>query len=162
MEQYLDLRQFITHVAIENYLAEDDGLLGAYSMNNFYMYRYADTSRHRLIVWDKDSTFAFPEFNIFRNAEENAVFRRAIAYRDLFDLYLEVLERCAIATAEDDWMEREILRAGALVAPHVREDVRKPFSSEEFDQAIELLVEFARKRPQYVLREVQKARAANR
>ena len=162
VEQYLDLRQFITHVAIENYLAEDDGILGAYSMNNFYMYRNANTSRHRLIVWDKDSTFAFPEFNIFRNAEENAVFRRAIAYRDLFDLYLEVLERCAIATAEDDWMEREILRAGALVAPHVREDVRKPFSSEEFDQAIELLVEFARKRPQYVLREVQKVRAANR
>ena len=77
------------------------------------------------------------------------MFRRAIAYRDLFDLYLEVLERCALAAAEDDWMEREILRAGALVAPHVREDVRKPFSSEEFDQAIELLAEFARKRPRH-------------
>ena len=139
MEQYLDLRQFMTHVAMENFLAEDDGILGAYSMNNFYLYRDANTSRHRLIVWDKDSTFAFPEFTIFRNAEENVVFRRAIAYRDLFDLYLEVLERCAIATAEDDWMEREILRAAALVAPHVRADVRKPFSSEEFEQAIVLL-----------------------
>jgi spore coat protein CotH len=162
VEQYLDLRQFITHVAMENFLADDDGVLGAYSMNNFYLYRYANTSRHRLIVWDKDSTFLFPEFNIFRNAEENAIFRRAIAYRDLFDLYLEVLERCAFAASEDDWMEREILRAGALVAPHVREDVRKPFSSEEFDQAIEQLVEFVRKRPQYVLKEVQKVRAANR
>ena len=162
VEQYLDLRQFITHVAMEQFLADDDGILGTYSMNNFYLYRYANTSRHRLIVWDKDSTFLYPEFDIFRNAEQNAIFRRAIGYRDLFDLYLEVLERCAFAASEDDWMEREILRAGALVAPHVREDVRKPFSSEEFDQAIELLVDWVRKRPQFVLKEVQKVRAANR
>ena len=159
VEQYLDLKQFVTHVAIENFLADEDGLLGSYSMNNFYLYRYADTSRHRLIVWDKDSTFAYPEFPIFRNAEENAVFRRAIAYRDLFDLYLEVLERCAFAATEDDWMEREFTRAWALVAPHVREDSRKPFSSEEFDQSIFPLQEFAKKRSQFVLREVQKIRA---
>ena len=159
VEQYLDLRQFVTHVAIENFLAEDDGILGSFSMNNFYLYRYADTSRHRLLVWDKDSTFAYAEFPIFRNAEENEVFRRAMAYRDLFDLYLEVLEQCAVASAEDDWLEREITRAAALVAPHVRADVRKPFSSDEFDQAVVLLQEFARARSSFVLKEVAKARS---
>ena len=159
VEQYLDLRQFVTHVAIENFLAEDDGILGTFSMNNFYLYRGADTSRHRLFVWDKDSTFAFPDFPIFRHAEENVLFRRAMAYRDLFELYLEVLERCAYAAAEDDWLEREITRAAALVAPHVRADVRKPFSSEDFDQAVVLLQEFARTRPAFVLKEVEKARS---
>ena len=129
-------------------------------MNNFYLYRPADSSRHRLLVWDKDSTFLFPEWPIFRNAEENAVFRRAMAYRDLFDLYLDVLERCAVAATNDDWLERELTRAAALVAPHVRADTRKPFSSEEFDQAILLLQEFARKRSPYVLSEVQKVRSA--
>ena len=162
VEQYLDLRQYVTHVAIENFLAEEDGILGAFSMNNFYLYRYADTSRHRLLVWDKDSTFSFPEFPIFRNAEENVIFRRAMAYRDLFDLYLEVLEQCAAAAAEDDWLEREILRAAALVGPHVRSDTRKPFSSEEFDQAVVLLQEFARTRPSFVVKEVQKIRSAAR
>ena len=162
VEQYLDLKQFVTHVAIENFLAEDDGILGAYSMNNFYLYRHADTSRHRLIVWDKDSTFAFPEFPILRNAEENVVFRRAMAYRDLAELYLDVLEQCARAAAEDDWLEREITRAAALVAPHVRADVRKPFSSEEFDQAVLLLQEFARTRPSFVLKEVQQIRSSAR
>ena len=159
VEQYLDLRQFVTHVAIENFLAEDDGILGSFSMNNFYLYRDADTSRHRLFVWDKDSTFAFPEFPIFRNAEENMLFRRAIAYRDLFELYLEVLEQCARAAAEADWLEREITRAAALVAPHVRADVRKPFSNDDFDQAVALLQEFARTRPSFVLKEVEKARS---
>jgi spore coat protein CotH len=162
VEQYLDLRQFVTHVAIETFLAEDDGILGSYSMNNFYLYRYADTSRHRLIVWDKDSTFLYPEFPIFRNAEQNAVFRRAIAYSDLFDLYLEVLERCAVAATEDEWLEREFLRAGALVAPHVSQDTRKPYSTEEFEQAIVQLQEFAQKRSAFVLRELQKVRSASR
>ena len=162
VEQYVDLRQYVTHVAIENFLAEEDGILGAFSMNNFYLYRHADTSRHRLIVWDKDSTFSFPEFPIFRNAEENVIFRRAMAHRDLFELYLEVLERCAAAAAEEEWLEREILRAAALVAPHVRTDTRKPFSSEEFDQAVILLQEFARTRPSFVMKEVQKMRAAAR
>ena len=162
VEQYLDLRQFVTHVAIENFLAEDDGILGSFSMNNFYLYRYADTSRHRLFVWDKDSTFAFPDFPIFRHAEENVLFSRAMGYRDLVELYLDVLERCARAAAEDDWLEREIMRAAALVAPHVRADVRKPFSSEEFEQAVVLLQEFARARSSFVLKEVQAVRSANR
>jgi spore coat protein CotH len=162
VEQYLDLRQFVTHVAIENFLAEDDGILGSFSMNNFYLYRYADTSRHRLFVWDKDSTFAFPDFPIFRHAEENVLFSRAMGYRDLVELYLDVLERCALAAAEDDWLEREIMRAAALVAPHVRADVRKPFSSEEFEQAVALLQEFARARSPFVLKEVQAVRSANR
>ena len=85
-----------------------------------------------------------------------------MAYRDLLDLYLNVLERCAVAATDDDWLEREITRAAALVAPHVRDDTRKPFSSEEFDQAILLLQEFARKRSPYVVSEVQKVRCSSR
>ena len=162
VEQYVDLRQFVTHVAIENFLAEDDGILGTYSMNNFYLYRPAGTSRHRLIAWDKDSTFAFSDFPVFRNAEQNVLFRRAIAYRDLFQLYLQVLEQCALAAAADDWLEGEITRAAALVAPHVRADARKPFSNDEFDQAVIQLQQFARERPSFVLREVQRIRAAKR
>jgi spore coat protein CotH len=162
VEQYVDLRQFVTHVAIENFVAEIDGILGTYSMNNFYLYRSAGTSQHRLIAWDKDSTFAFPDLSIFWNAEENVLFRRAMGYRDLFELYLEVLERCAIAAAEDDWLEREIMRAATLVAPHVRADVRKRFSNDEFDEAVILLQQFAKERPSFVLKEVQKIRAARR
>jgi spore coat protein CotH len=162
VEQYIDLRQFVTHVAIENFLAEVDGILGAYSMNNFYLYRFAGTSRHRLIAWDKDTTLSSTGHPIFWNSEQNSVFRRAMAYRDLFDLYLEVLERCAVAAAADDWFENEITRAATLVAPHVRTDPRKPYTDDEFEQAVISILEFARERPAYVLKEVQKIRAAVR
>lgn len=162
VEQYIDLRQFITHVAIETFLAEVDGILGVYSMNNFYLYRDAGTSRHRLIPWDKDSTLIFADSPIFANAEENVLFRNAIVYRDLFDLYLEVLERCAVAAAEEGWLEAEITRAAALVAPHVRADARKRFSDEEFDDGVIQLQRFARERPSFVLKELQKIKAARR
>ena len=162
VEQYIDLRQFVTHVAIETFLAEVDGILGVYSMNNFYLYRSSGTSRHRLIAWDKDSTLMFADSSIFANAEQNVLFRHAIAYRDLFDLYLEVLERCAVAAAEEDWLGGEIRRAAALVAPDVRADPRKPFSNEEFDDAVMVLQQFAKERPSFVYREVQKIKAARR
>ena len=162
VEQYVDLQQFVTHVAIETFLAEIDGILGVYSMNNFYLYRQAGTSRHRFIPWDKDSTLVFADSPIFPNADENVLFRHAMAYRDLFDLYLEVLERCAAAATEEGWLEAEIARATALVAPHVRTDARKPFTDEEFEGAVILLQRFAKERPSFVLREVQKVRAARR
>jgi spore coat protein CotH len=162
VEQYIDLRQFVTQAAIENFLAEIDGVLGVFSMNNFYLYRHSGTSRHRLIPWDKDSTLTFADWPIFNNADENVLFRRAMAYRDLFDLYLEVLQRCAWSAAEEQWFEGEITRAAALVAPHVPGDARKRFSNEEFDEAVIQLRRFARERPSFVLKEVQKIKAAGR
>jgi spore coat protein CotH len=160
VEQYLDLRQFVTHVAIESFLAEEDGILGISAMNNFYLYRHANSSRHRLIVWDKDSTFASSEASLMMGAAENVVFRRAMAYPDLLALYLDVLERCAHVAAEESWLEGEITRAAALIAPHVDADMRKPFSTLEFHHAVALLQEFARARSSFVLREVAQIRAA--
>ena len=162
VEQYVDLRQFVTHVAIETFLAEYDGILGVSSMNNFYLYRSGNTSQHRLIVWDKDRTFVEPGFPIFWGADENVIFRRAIGYRDLLELYLEVLEQCALAAADEDWLEKEIVRAATLVAPHVREDRRKLFSNEEFEGSVILLREFARARPSFVLGELRKVRTGSR
>ena len=63
-DRYIDLRQFVTHVAIETFLSESDGVLGYAGMTNFYVYRASGTDRHRLIVWDKDQTFAAADSSI--------------------------------------------------------------------------------------------------
>ena len=83
VEEYVDLRQFMTHVATEVFLAENDGLLGATGMNNFFLYRAKDTKQHRFLPWDKDSSFLLPDFSIFERADDNVLFRRAFAYPDL-------------------------------------------------------------------------------
>lgn len=158
VERYVDLRQFVTHVALETFLSESDGILGAAGMTNFYLYRHAGTERHRFIVWDKDRTFTEADSPILLRAEENALFRRALELDDLRDLYLSVLERCARSAAEDNWLHAEIDRASRLIQAAARDDAAKPFSNDEHERAVAFLEEFARQRPAFVLREVARAR----
>lgn len=165
VEEYVDLPQFMTQVAIESFLAENDGLLGAYGMNNFYLYRLADSKRHRFLPWDKDNSFLVPDFNIFQRADENILFTRAFAYSDLRDLFFQVLESAAASTEaaaskdEPGWLESEIDRIAALVAPSVEEDERKPFSTEGFYESVVVMKEFARLRPTLVRQQISEARA---
>lgn len=153
----VDLDQFVTHVAIETFLADEDGVLGFAGMANFYLYR-AGAGAHRLIPWDKDSTFEAIDFPIFKRASENALFKRAIMFEDLRTKYLDMLEQCARA-ADGGWLEGEIRRLAGLVSPAVREDPFKPYSNEQHDTAMAFLIEFARQRPRSVLEQVAAARA---
>jgi len=158
VEQYVDLRQFVTQVAIEMFLAENDGLLGAYGMNNFYLYRFADTTRHRFLPWDKDNAFLVTDYSIFQRTDENVLFRRAFAYSDLRELYFEVLESAARSAAEDGWLEAEVGRLAEQVAATVEQDTRKPFSTEAFFESVEILKQFAQQRSKFVLDQVADAR----
>ena len=45
--QYLDLKTFVTELAAENYLAEEDGIVGDFGLNNFYLYRNSDSNLFR-------------------------------------------------------------------------------------------------------------------
>lgn len=155
----LDLSQFVTHVAIETFLAENDGILGAAGMANFYLYRLANSNRHRLIVVDKDTTFFDVRFSAVTRTGDNVIFRRAFAVPRLRTLYFQVLEDCARAAAENGWFEAEINRALAVIDAAAREDPRKQFSNEAFDQATASMREFARTRPAIVLEEVGRLRS---
>ena len=154
MEQYLDLSQFMTHVAIEVFLAENDGVLGGAGMANFYLYRDAVSTRHRLFVWDKDTTFFDPAFSILTRSADNVIFRRALSVPSLRSLYLQVMSDCARAAAADGWLEAEVNHAVSLIDAAAREDPRKRFTNEEFDAAVAFVREFARIRPNFVLQEV--------
>jgi spore coat protein CotH len=156
--RYVDLRQFVTHVAIETFLSESDGILGFAGMANFYLYRGPVGDQHRLIVWDKDRTFAAIDSPILLRADENRLFSRALAFSDLRSLYLDVLEQCARLAATDGWLEGEIARLAALVDSAAREDRRKPHDDEARLRDVEFLRQFARQRPQFVLQDVAQAR----
>jgi spore coat protein H len=154
VSRYIDLEQFVTHVAIETYLSELDGVLGFAGMANFYLYRETTGDRHQLIVWDKDQTFAAIDSPIFQRASENILFSRVLSFGDLRALYLDALERCARSAAADGWLESEIGRLSTLVEAPAREDVRKPFDEATRQASVEFLLRFARERSAFVLREV--------
>jgi len=174
--QFLDLTTFIKHIAIEIFLADNDGFVGNYGMNNFYLHRLPDQTLFSLIPWDKSETFgdgpAYPIFhNIYDVAEavRNRLAVRALAYSDLRNLYFDTLLECARVTSEvgagnptdaRGWMEREIDREYEQIRDAALADTEKPYTNEQFTQAVEAMRAFARQRPEFVRSEVARYRAA--
>jgi len=151
IEPFLDVPSFITLIAAENFLAENDGLLGYAGMNNLYMYRLAGTTRQRFLPWDKDNTFLQIDFPILSRIDDNQLSRQLLAFEDLRTRYLDTLAACARAAADEDWLLNEITRSSALIADAAHQDTRKLFSNEEFDAGVEFVKAFAAERPPFVL-----------
>jgi CotH protein len=162
--RYLDLPQFVTHIAIENFLAELDGVLGYAGMNNFYLFRPAGSDQHRFVVKDKSETFYLTEFPIFLRVEENVLATGALSFPDLRATYLDTLLQGVTVANEPDvpggagWLEREITRQSDLIRDAVLADPVKQFSNDAFEQEVERLKAFARGRGAFVTAEVAKER----
>ena len=115
MSEFLDLRAFVRQLAVENFLAEEDGITGDYGPNNFYLYRPEKANVFTFIPWDKSNTFwETADYWIFRNIKDgpeerrNRLVVRALQYDDLRDVYLDTLLECAAAVDQDGWLEREV------------------------------------------------------
>jgi spore coat protein CotH len=161
VERGIDLPQFVRMVALESFLAEDDGLLGFWGMHNFYLYRTTAAPAHRFIAWDRDKVFREIDQDIFLRAQQNVLFHRALREDDLRALFLDTLEACARLASEDRWLERQIRDRAAVIAAATHHDVRKPFSNAEYDSAIEFFILFAQHRSAVVLAQVRAARRLN-
>jgi len=163
VERVLDLRQFITLVAIEVYLSEWDGLTGNWAMNNFQLYRRRGSSVQLFLPWDRDRamTQLTGDMPIFFRTDDNVLFHRAIAYADLRELYLTVLEQCAQAAVQDDWFQNAIAQSASVVAAATYQDSKKPFTNAEFDAEIQGLMGFAHLRPSFVLQQIARARSGS-
>jgi CotH protein len=183
MNRYLDLGEFSKFIAVENFLAEDDGLLGYAGLNNFYIYRYEDSDRFRFFPWDKDNTFASWEFWIFHNVNENVLARRTLNVQEYRNRFLDTLLEAAQSADEPEqtepsdgedggdsgeeaagpgWLEREITRQYNQIRTLARSDTFKPYSNNEFEEAYQRLLEFARNRSAYVREKVNEVRPSGR
>jgi spore coat protein CotH len=175
MVQFIDLAQFIRQVAGEVFLADQDGFIGNWGMNNFFLYRPALSNQFRMIAWDKSNTFVDgPTYSIWHNITDvpepnrNRLMSRALEYGDLRELYLETLLEAGRSVGEvpidalpgdlRGWLEREIDRAYGLIAPSVQADALKPYSNEDFQADVDALRVFARERAALVSVEVSAAR----
>jgi hypothetical protein len=173
--EFIDLAAFIRHVAAEVFLADQDGVLGDWGMNNFYLYRPPTSNRFSFIVWDKSNAFVggsgYPIWhNITDRPEEsrNRLMSRALEHADLRALYLDTLAAAAASAGEvpadaapgdtRGWLEREIERMYGQIQPAVLADPTKPYSNEVFEASVEELRVFARARGAYVTTEVAASR----
>ncbi|OFW18031.1 MAG: hypothetical protein A3H97_04055 [Acidobacteria bacterium RIFCSPLOWO2_02_FULL_65_29] len=170
--EYLDLGKLIKHVAVETFVADYDGFLGQWGMNNFYVYRFDNRKLFSFIPWDKSQAFLGGyTYSIWKNitdvpsAQRNRLMTRVLAYQDLYDLYLDTLLEC-VRSAEDPtgfsdgkgWLEHEIQREYDQIRDAALADPDKPFTNAQFEQAIADLGVFSRQRGLWVSREVSDAR----
>ena len=174
MAEYLDLQKFVRHLAVENFLADTDGFLGNWAMNNFYLYRFGKKSGATLIAWDKSEAFKGGlEYPITQGIADvpswlqNRLVQRAFELPDLAALYLETLAGCVRSAGERDaesldgrgWLERELAREYEQIRDAALEDPLKPFTNDEFAQAVSNLLAFARQRGEFVTQEVGRVRS---
>jgi CotH protein len=166
VSSFIDLPGFIRHLAIENFLAEEDGITGDYGPNNFYLYRYANTTRFQFLPWDKSNAFYDVFFSIFRNIRigpeelRNVLVLRALDEPDLLQLYLDTMLECAAATDgtpdAPGFLEAEVTRISDQIRAAAREDTFI-FTPDEFEQAVADLSAFGRDRGRIVRTQVAAA-----
>jgi hypothetical protein len=165
LEPFLDVNLFVRYVAIETFLAEYDGILGHWGMNNFYLYRFEGTHRFQFLPWDKDYTFMVANQSIWWNVEQNVLLRQLMDVPELRALYLDTLVEAAHTAADPvtgrkGWLESEIERAGDQIRVAAKADRNRWQAPGLFDDEFDRLREFATTRSQFVLCEVQRARDA--
>ena len=164
--EYLDLEKFLRHVAVEAFMADNDGFLGDYGVNNFYLYRFQNRKLFTFIAWDKSEAFRSPTYSIFHNivgipaASQNQLMLRVLQYPDLYNFYLDALLECARSASEliegdsRGWFEREVEKEYNQIRDAARSDPEKTYSNDQFEAAVADVLSFARQRSAIVTSEV--------
>jgi spore coat protein H len=158
--EHLDFEKFMTYIAVENFLADADGMLGNWGMNNFYLYRFEGKTRHQFIPWDKDTSFRSVNYYIWEKVGTNVLVNRAMRENALRGAYMNALRRCAeialrqAGTDGAGWLEHQISRIHAQIRDPAAADPQKPYTTGQFDAAVAGLIDFARQRPLYVLQQI--------
>jgi spore coat protein H len=165
VSEYLDLQKFLKHVAIEVFVGDYDGFIGNYGINNFYLYRLTNQKRFNLIAWDKSEAFqAGPTSPIFHNIYDvgddrrNKLVNKALDNTTYYNAFLDALVEAANSAADGQWMEKEIEKQYNQIRQAAFDDNTKPYSNQVFEDAVIALRDFAQRRSQFVIGEVNASR----
>jgi spore coat protein CotH len=158
----LDLRGFIRHVAAQNFLADIDGLLGTWGVNNFYFYRLENQDQHVFIAWDTDVTFWGPTFPTNEGHDANILMNKLMRVAEYRDLYYAELRRAMDLALEptgeagQPWLEAEIRRQLVLIESAMREDPLKPYGNNAFDDSRARMERFTVERAAFIRCELER------
>jgi spore coat protein CotH len=151
-----DLPGFIRFVAAQNFLAETDGFLGAFGLNNFYLYRLENQEKHVLISWDSDNTFYTPILSINEGWSGNPLMEKLMSLSEYNTLYRDEIARAAQLAEQDDWLNTEIIKHVQRVDTAMKEDPAKPYSNNAYEGEAGEMLNFARARIAFVKCELER------
>jgi spore coat protein CotH len=132
---HLDVERFITYLATENAIAENDGFVGYAGINNVFFYQPAGSRRFVLIPWDKDTTFVSASWPMAQRLETNVLSRRLMQSAGPQQSYVNALRRAAGFVSAAYLVPRlralyNVMRQAALT------DTYKPFTNDEFELGV--------------------------
>jgi len=134
---WIDVDRFLSHVAVENALAEGDGILGDQGLNNFYLYEYGQKNRFVFIPWDKDNTFRSGSWPLYRNLDRNVLTARLTADPAKRAVYADAVVRATTSFVNPRWLTPQLETAYQQIRAAALADVRKPFSNGAFEAAVD-------------------------
>jgi spore coat protein CotH len=141
ISEFIDVREFLTYLAVENALAESDGFLGGEGMNNFYLYQYGGRNRFVFIPWDKDTAFSQPIWPLFQNVNQNVLVRRLLQYSGEKQTYLDLIKQAVESYVNPAWLRPRLMDAYSQIRVWALRDDKKPFTNEDFEIAVHGLEE---------------------
>lgn len=136
MGSWLDLVQFLTYLAVENAIAETDGFLGRQGVNNFYLYEHGQGRRFTFIPWDKDTALATLSVPVYQGVEKNVLARRLLADPTQRQTYVAALRRAVTSFVNARWLGPRADEAYAQIRASALEDSRKPWTNQQFEEAV--------------------------
>jgi hypothetical protein len=152
----LDLSQFMRYLAVQTFLAENDGFAGNWAINNFYLYRLENQAKHVFIAWDASESFWGPRFDVQWRFESNVLVSKLMQIQQFRDTFFSALNETADVAADGSAFDTEIRRELELIDSAVRQDTFKPYSDSDFVNAGNLMRQFSGERISYVKCEVQR------
>jgi hypothetical protein len=153
----LDVPRFLAYVAVENALAETDGMAGAQGANNFYLYQYGGQDRFVFIPWDKETCLSSANWPLFHRLEQNVLTRRLLSDPAWRGAYVDAVERAA-GFVDATYLLPRLEQAYTQVREAALTDRRKPYTNDEFELGVEGLRGVIAARRADVLAQVQAAR----
>lgn len=135
VSKYIDVDKFLTYVATENAIAEHDGWVGDFGMNNFYLYQYGDTTKFIVLPWDKDTAFTSATWPLGFNLSSNVLTRRLTADASKMAVYKAAVARAA-GFVNERFLGPKLEQAYTQIREAALTDTKKPFDNTTFENGV--------------------------
>jgi spore coat protein H len=147
---YLNVTAFITQLAIQNFVAQSDGLVGGVGANNFYLYRFAGKNLSVLIPWDQGNAFTASDLPPSYDMNTNVLALKIWNEPKYRAQYLATLLQIADLVSADGFLLAEAQRDYQQIRDAVYVDAFSPYTLTQFEEMHATVQQFIRTRPDIV------------
>ena len=162
---YLNPTYYLEFTAIDNVLANSDGILSDSSgINNFYLYQFQSSTLYTFIPWDEDDSFSNAQRPILQDVSSDILTSRLMSLPEYQGVYMATLARAAqMFGGTGGWATQELNREYGVIAAAAQNDPNKrclvsappgPCPAGAFQTAFTQMQSFIAARSSYVTTQV--------